>query len=119
MGVSRSEPLALVMRPHPMTAVLALHELAAWSPQPAQAANAALRELLATCPRLAIIGDAARHISTQPYVPVLLQGDGGQPRPGLALARSGASVLSPSTSEAGREARALQRRLRIATAAAP
>jgi dTDP-4-amino-4,6-dideoxygalactose transaminase len=115
MGVRGTEPLALVMRPHPMAAVLALHELAEWSPQPAQAANAALREQLATCRQLAIIGDAARHASTQPYVPVLLHEDDVKPPPGLALVRSGASVLSPRTSKAGRDARALQHRLRMAT----
>jgi hypothetical protein len=99
-----------------MAAVLALHELAEWSPQSAHAANAAIRELLAACPQLAIIGNAARHISNQLYVPVLRQVDDGQLPPGLALARSGASVLFPSTDKPGRDARALQHRLRIAIA---
>jgi len=99
-GAPDADPHALSMRPHPMTAVLALDALAGWSPQAARQAHAGTRRLLAADARLRPLGDASRHASTHAYVPVLLppdhdspNGDSLDPPPGVCWTRSGAQVL--------------------------
>jgi dTDP-4-amino-4,6-dideoxygalactose transaminase len=111
-----TDPRALVMRPHPVTAVLALHELAHWSPAAAQESRSATLARLASQPRVIILGHQARHASTQPYVPLLITQSRDLPPLGLTWARSGAQVLPGSTSETRRAAQALLRRIRLATA---
>jgi len=117
-GITTTDPRALVMRAHPMTAVLALHELAQWSPVPAQAARAATLARLAADPQVMLLGHKMRHISTQPYVPVLVIA-GTAPAPsGVTWARSGAQVLPALTSGTSQAARELLDRVRLATARA-
>jgi dTDP-4-amino-4,6-dideoxygalactose transaminase len=113
-GTTRTDPQALVMRPHPMAAVLALHQLAAWSSGPSRAAHAATLARLAANPRIVPLGDSARHTTAQPYVPVLVTPGCSPPPPGITWAPSGAQVLADHTSRT-RRARALLRRVRLAT----
>ena len=114
-GTTGADPRALAMRPHPMAAVLALHQLAAWSPNPARAAHAATLTRLAANPRIAILGDLTRHGTAKPYVPVLVRSDDDPPPPGITWVMSGAQVLAGHTDRTRRTARALLRRVRIAT----
>jgi hypothetical protein len=71
-GIPEADPSSLSLRPHPMTAVLALHALAEWSPERARAAHAATCGVLTADPRARILGDVSRHTSTGARVPVLL-----------------------------------------------
>ena len=112
-GITTTNPQALVMRAHPMTAVLALHELAQWSPAPAQAAHAATLARLAADPQVILLGHKTRHRSTQPYVPVLVIAGTDPAPPGITWARSGARVLPALTSSTSQAARALLDRVRL------
>jgi len=99
-----------------MTAVLALHELAQWSPGPAQAVHAAALARLAADPQVTLLGHGTRHISAQPYVPVLVTAGTDLAPPGISWAQSGAQVLPQLTGSAGQDAQALLDRVRLATA---
>jgi dTDP-4-amino-4,6-dideoxygalactose transaminase len=114
-GTTRTDSRALVMRPHPMAAVLALHQLATWSPDPARTAHAATLSRLAADPQIVPLGDPARHGIVQPYVPVLVTPDTGPPPAGITWALSGAQVLADRTGRTRPTARALLRRVRLAT----
>jgi dTDP-4-amino-4,6-dideoxygalactose transaminase len=114
-GTTRTNPQALVMRPHPMAAVLALHQLAAWSPGPARAAHAATLARLAADPQITPLGDPARHTTAQPYVPVLITPGTGSPPSEITWAPSGAQILISHTNRTRRTARALLQRVRLAT----
>jgi hypothetical protein len=99
-GIPDAAPHSLAMRPHPMTAVLALDALAGWSPQLARQAHAETRRLLAADARLHPLGHPSRHASTNASVPVLLPADHDlgdadslDPLPGQCWTRSGAQVL--------------------------
>jgi dTDP-4-amino-4,6-dideoxygalactose transaminase len=115
VGTTRTNPQALIMRPHPMAAVLAIHQLAAWSPGPARAVRAATLAQLDADPQITPLGDPARHTTAQPYVPVLVTPDSGPPPPEITWAPSGAQVLPGHTSRTRQTARALLRRVRLAT----
>jgi hypothetical protein len=115
-GVPDGHPSALSMRPHPMTAILALHALAGWTPQPAGQARSRVRRLLAADARLKPLGEESRHASSHPYVPVLVPpGDRPpDPPPGVRWTHSGAQVL-PCVPPRDREAAAsLLSRVRLA-----
>lgn len=114
-GITLTDPRALIMRPHPMTAVLALHELALWSPEPAREAHAAALARLAADPRVTPLGRQQQRTSTQPYVPVLVTEGADPAPPGITWAPSGAQVLPGLTSSAGQAAQALLRQVRLAT----
>lgn len=118
---------ALSMRPHPMTAVLALDALAGFSPRSGQRAHDETRRLLAADARLRPLGDEGRHASAHPFVPVLLSADRRpsgtaeppDPPPGVRWTRSGARVLPcvPGTERAA--AAGLLARTRLAARQIP
>ena len=93
MGVRAAPPDALAMRPHPRTAVLALHALAGWSAEPLARTQAIARAALAAVPCLRVLGDPDKHRNTSGLVPVLLDQPDQQPPPGMAWVPSGAQVL--------------------------
>lgn len=114
-GVRDAPQDALAMRPHPMAAVLALHALAGWSAESAARDRAAIMAVLAGAPGLRILGDPARHVSTNRSVPVLLDDPNAAPPPGVWWQPSGARVL-PCVPEADRAiAKSLLLRTRLAT----
>jgi DegT/DnrJ/EryC1/StrS aminotransferase family len=118
-GTPDGDPGALSMRPHPMTAILALYALAGWTPQPARQARARVRRLLAVDARLKPLGEESRHASSHPYVPILVPPGGGPPGPppGVRWTHSGAQFL-PCVPPGDREAAAsLLGRVRLAAAA--
>jgi hypothetical protein len=120
-GIPDADPPELAMRPHPMTAVLALDALARWSPELAGRAYARTRRLLAADGRLLPLGHDSRHSIARGYVPVLLPDDHEpaeagslEPPPGLWWTRSGAQVL-PSVRAGDQETAArLLARVRLA-----
>ena len=121
-GMPDADPWALAMRPHPMTAVLALDALAGWSPGPARRAYAQIRRLLTVDGRLRPLGDESRHLVNRGYVPVLLpddhdqaEGDSPEPPPGLWWTRSGAQVLPCIRADGQEPAARLLARVRLAT----
>lgn len=120
-GIPEADPRALAMRPHPMTAVLALDALAGWSPEPAGRAYAQARRLLAADGRLRPLGHESRHSITRGYVPVLLPddhdrpgADSFEPPPGLWWTRSGAQVLPGVRADDQEMAARLLARVRLA-----
>jgi hypothetical protein len=118
-GTPDGNPGALSMRPHPMTAILALHALAGWTPRPARQARTRVRRLLAADAGLRPLGEESRHASSHPYVPILLPPDGCPPGPppGVRWTHSGAQVL-PCVPPGDQEAAAsLLGRVRLAAAA--
>ena len=116
-GIPGADPSSLSLRPHPMTAVLALHALAEWSPEPARAAHAATREILAADRRVRIIGDGFRRSSTCIRVPVLLDSPDQEPPPGVWWSKSGARVLPCLLDDAYQAAAALLVRVKLAALA--
>lgn len=112
-----STPSALIMRPHPIMAVLALHQLAQWSPSAVQKSQKLTSELLIGVPNLSPLTDGRRR-STQPYVPVLVAHDTVQPPAGITWTPSGAQVLPPLASTKGRNAQKLLSRVRLAMSTA-
>lgn len=111
----RDAPLdALAMRPHPMSAVLALHALATWSPEAAARAQAAVREAVTAVPGVRALGDPHRHRTAGGTVAVLLDNPHLPPPPGLSWSATGTRVL-PSAPAACRAAAALTRHARLAT----
>jgi hypothetical protein len=104
----------LAMRPHPMTAVLALQALADWSAEPAARVQGATRAALADMPSLRLLGDVARHASTTTSVPVLLDTPAMEPPPGIWWSPSGAQVLPCVPDEDHAAAKGLLVRIRLA-----
>jgi dTDP-4-amino-4,6-dideoxygalactose transaminase len=118
-GLPDPDPAALAIRPHPVTAVLALHQLTGWSPAAARARYAETARRLSGQPALRLLADARRHGMSQPQVPVLLDSDDASPPPGVRWSRSGAQVL-PGLAAADRQhARRLLARVRIAALTGP
>jgi len=92
-GVVGSGDDGLVIRPHPMTAVLALYALSKWPSQTA-GSQRELRRLLAADKAIRPLGDAERHESSQSHIPVLVPEDSAYPAPaGVRWVQSGAQVL--------------------------
>ena len=117
-GGPGADPGSLSLRPHPMTAVLALHALGEWSAEPAGASRTATREALAAECGVRILGDLSRHASSCAYVPVLVDAPDQEPPPGVWWFHSGAQVL-PCVPDDGREAAVrLLARVRLAALAA-
>ena len=112
-GITTTYPEALVMRPHPVTAVLALYELARWSSHLARKAQAAALMQLAQDPRVRPLGYPVHHTSTQPYVPVLIPRD-IEPPPGVTWTHSGAQVILKHPGSNYEAAKSLLRRVRLA-----
>lgn len=114
-GMPDADPAALAIRPHPMTAVLALHRLARWSPAAAQSAHAETTRRLAGDGRVRLLGDRGRHESSNAHVPVLLSADGTTaPPPGVRWSRSGAQILPGLTANDHGSATRLLARVRLA-----
>jgi dTDP-4-amino-4,6-dideoxygalactose transaminase len=113
-----AEAGSFALRAHPMTAVLALHALAEWSPEITTATRGATLELLAARSGLRILGTATRHMSTSASVPVLLDSPDTGPLPGVWWSASGASVLPCVSSADYADAENLLNRTRLATIAA-
>jgi hypothetical protein len=114
-GITMAGPDTLAMRPHPMTAVLALHQLASWDPQPWHALHGRQRQLLSANRWARPLGDSRRRTSTQPYVPVLLEAGRGTARPGPSgWIRSGAQVLPCLPPDSEERAVRLLARVRLA-----
>jgi hypothetical protein len=113
-GVPGTHPESLSLRPHPMTAVLALYALTQWSPGPARAARAATRAALAAGRGLRILGDDPRRESTCARVPVLLDAPGQDPPPGVRWSPSGAQVLPCVPGDGYPAAAALLSRVKLA-----
>jgi hypothetical protein len=116
-GLPEADPSSLSLRPHPMTAVLALHALAEWSPERAGAAHAATCGVLTADPRARILGDVSRHTSTGARVPVLLDTPDQEPPPGIWWSKSGAQVLPCVPGDAYQAAAALLARVKLAAPA--
>ena len=118
-GLSDPDPAALAIRPHPLTAVLALHQLTGWSPAAARARYAETASRLSGEPALRLLADAGRHGMSQPQVPVLLRSADASPPPGVRWSQSGAQVL-PGLAAADRQhARRLLARVRMAALTGP
>ena len=118
-GLPEPDPTALAIRPHPVTAILALHQLSGWSPAAARSRYAETASRLAGEPALRLLADAGRHGMTQPRVPVLLRSADASPPPGVRWSRSGAQVL-PGLAGADRQhARRLLARVRMAALTGP
>jgi len=118
-GLPDPDPAALAIRPHPVTAVLALHQLTGWSPTAARSRYAETARRLSGRPALRLLADAGRHGMSQPQVPVLLHSADASPPPGVRWSRSGAQVL-PGLAAADRQhARRLLARVRIAALTGP
>jgi dTDP-4-amino-4,6-dideoxygalactose transaminase len=115
-GVSAAPPDALAMRPHPLTAVLALHALAGWSAEPSVRAQALTRAALVAVPGLRVLGDPDKHRNTSGLVPVLLDQPDRLPPPGTAWVPSGARVLPGGPPGDRTAAAALLARTRLAAA---
>jgi hypothetical protein len=119
-GLGPPAPAALTIRPHPMTAIIAVHELAAWAPQHAQAARLAALRRLAGARHVQPLGTDARRTAAQPFVPVLARvGGPAGPPAGIRWARAGAQVLPSPSAAHSRAARALLGRVRLAVCIEP
>jgi hypothetical protein len=115
-GLPGPDPSALAIRPHPMAAVLALHRLAGWSPADARSRHARTARLLAGHVGIRVLGNAPRHVSIRPAVPVLLCTPGVDPPPGVCWTASGAQVLPGLPAADSRLAVDLLTRVRLASA---
>lgn len=116
-GMAGADPNSLSLRPHPMTAMLALAALAQWSPGPARKAHAATRAALAAAPDLRILGHPSRQESTCARVPVLADAPDQAPPPGVWWSRSGAQVLPCVPDDEHAAAARLLARVRLAAPA--
>lgn len=114
-GISKMDPSALSIRPHPLTAILALHALAEWSPASAKEARDAVRDLLMAVPGTRVLGGDARRTSTCRYVPVILDTPNQEPPPGVFWSPSGAVILPCGSSQLAGESAELIARVRLAT----
>jgi len=118
-GLPDPDPAALAIRPHPVTAVLALHQLAGWSPAAGRSRYAETVRRLAGQVTLRLLADAGRRGLSQPQVPVLLcSGDTGPP-PGVRWWRSGAQVLPGLARADHQRAHRLLARVRLAALTGP
>lgn len=113
-GLSGPDPAALAIRPHPMTGVLALHQLASWSPVQGRSCYTETAGRLAGRAGLRLLA-AGRHGLSQPMVPVLLCAPHAGPPPGVRWSRSGARVLPGLPSADHQRAHRLLDRVRLAT----
>jgi hypothetical protein len=118
-GLPDPDPAALAIRPHPVTAVLALHQLAGWSPAAAQFRYAETARRLSGQPTLRLLADAGRHGMSQPQVPVLLHSADTSPPPGVRWSRSGAQVLPGLAAADHQHAHRLLARVRLAILTGP
>ena len=109
----------LVMRPHPLAAIMALHQLTSWNAESPLAARAATLRRLNTARGLRVVGADSRRTSSQPYVPVVLEAGRVAPPRGLRWSPSGAQVLPHPAPSVRRQAEELLARVRIAACAAP
>ena len=114
-GIRDATPVTLIMRPHPMAAILALHALATWSAKPAMRAQEAARAALARAPGLRVLGDPGRHVNSSISVPVLLDDPEAAAPPGTWWSPSGASVLPGLPAADHTAAKDLLLRIRLAT----
>jgi DegT/DnrJ/EryC1/StrS aminotransferase family len=118
-GLPEPDPAALAIRPHPVTAILALHQLTGWSPAAARSCYAETASRLSGEPALRLLADAGRHGMSQPQVPVLLHAADASPPPGVRWSRSGAQVLPGLTAADRQHARRLLARVRMAALTGP
>jgi dTDP-4-amino-4,6-dideoxygalactose transaminase len=118
-GLPEPDPAALGIRPHPMTAVLALHQLAGWSPAEARSRYAETARYLSGQPSLRLLTDAGRHGMSQAQVPVLLDAADTGPPEGMRWSRSGARVLPGPAATDRRRAGRLLARVRLAVLTRP
>lgn len=70
-----ADPAAIIVRPHPLAAILALHALEHWEPVTAAQAHRAAATALAADPALAILGHDARRTNAGLVVAALATGD--------------------------------------------
>jgi hypothetical protein len=113
-GVAEVDAWRFSIRPHPAAALLAVYELARWSPRQGQELAARTRWLLADSGASAL-GDDPRRTTASSAVPVLVDaGDNARPPPGIAWARTGAQILCRHD----RQLAELHTRVRLATLAA-
>jgi hypothetical protein len=115
-GLPGPEAAELAIRPHPVTAVLALHRLAAWTPADAQARHAETVRRLAGQAEIRVLGDGRRHLSSQRHVPVLLRAPAASPPPGVRWMPSGAQILPGLTGAEHKRAARLLAQVRLAVA---
>jgi dTDP-4-amino-4,6-dideoxygalactose transaminase len=115
-GLPGPDPAALAIRPHPVAAVLALHRLASWSAAAAQSRHAQTARQLAGHAAVRVLGDARRHVSSRPQVPVLVCAPGVDPPPGVHWTPSGAQILPGLAAADFRQAKELLARVRLAAA---
>lgn len=119
-GLPEPDPAAFGMRPHPVAAVLALHQLAEWSPVDARSRYADTARRLSGQPGLRLLADPGRHgMMSQPQVPVLLAAADAGPPPGLRWSQSGARVLPGLVATDRQRARRLLARVRLAVLTGP
>jgi hypothetical protein len=116
-GLPGPDPAALAIRPHPVAAVLAAHQLASWTESDGLSRHAETTRRLAGYPAVRVLGDARRHISCLPQVPVLLRAPRVDPPPGVGWVPSSAQVLPGLTAADLRRAKRLLARVRLAVAA--
>lgn len=106
-------PRGMSVRPHPITAVLALAALAGWDADRDRRAYAATAGSLRSCSGVTVLGDVRRS-NAQPAVPVLCHPDSPAGWPG---GRSGAQVIAVATESATDMAQLLSRTRLIPTGA--
>ena len=118
-GLPDPDPVALAIRPHPVAAVLALHQLSGWSETAARIRHTQAARQLAGNPGVRLLAGGARRSLSQPQVPVLLRSPDTSPPPGVRWSRSGARVL-PGLAAVDRQcADQLLAQVRLATLARP
>ena len=118
-GLPEPDPAALSIRPHPMTAVLALHQLAGWSPAEARSRYAETARHLSGQPGLRLLADTGRHGMSQAQVPVLLDAADTGPPAGLRWSPSGAWALPGPAATDRQRGRRLLARVRLAVLTGP
>ena len=94
IGITRADPpQQIALRPHPLTAVLALHSLAQWDAEAKTALNLQAEGEIAPV-RAQILGGAPRRTNAQSFVPVLVE----HPDQTFGV-RSGAQLIGPQDSD--------------------
>ena len=115
-GLPGPDPGTLAIRPHPVAAVMAVHQLASWSESDARSRHTVTARRLTGHPAARVLGDARRHVSCRPQVPVLLNAAGAGPPPGVGWTTSGAQILPGLAVADVRAAKRLLSRVRLAVA---